>query len=87
MIQFVRVATTCRRFEIFLPWHEWLPAGIYDPLLAVVESSGLEITAGVLGPSVAVPTLNNLLSIGLMLVFVTLYSTTGGLRSVIATAA
>jgi len=84
VLAFVLVAAT-RLFEIFLPWHEWLPAGIYDPLLAVVESSGLEITAGVLGPSVAVPTLNNLLSIGLMLVFVALYSTTGGLRAVVTT--
>ena len=38
-----------------------------------------------LGPSVAVPTLNNLISIVLMLVFVALYSTTGGLRAVITT--
>lgn len=84
VLAFVLVAAT-RLFELFLPWHEWLPAVIYDPLLRAVEWSGLEITAGVLGPSVAVPTANNLLSIVLMLLFVALYSTTGGLRAVIRT--
>jgi Na+/proline symporter len=84
VMAFVLVAAT-RLFELFLPWHEWLPSAIYDPLLAGVEWSGLEITAGVLGPSVTVPTLNNLISIVLMLVFVALYSTTGGLRAVITT--
>jgi SSS family solute:Na+ symporter len=84
VLAFVLVAAT-RLFELFLPWHEWLPAGVYDPLLAAVEWSGLQITAGVLGPSTAVPTVNNLISIVLMLAFVGLYSTTGGLRAVIAT--
>jgi len=84
VLAFVLVAAT-RLFELFLPWHEWLPALVYDPMLSAVEWSGLEITAGILGPSVAVPTLNNLISIALMLAFVGLYSATGGLRAVIAT--
>ena len=84
VMAFVLVAAT-RLFELFLPWHEWLPAMIYDPLLAGVEWSGIEISAGILGASVAVPTLNNLISIALMLLFVALYSTTGGLRAVIST--
>lgn len=84
VLAFVLVAAT-RLFELFLPWHEWLPALVYDPMLSAVEWSGVEITAGILGPSVAVPTLNNLISIALMLAFVGLYSATGGLRAVIAT--
>jgi Na+/proline symporter len=84
VLAFVLVAAT-RLFELFLPWHEWLPGGVYEPLLAVVEWSGVEVTAGVLGPSASVPTTNNLISIVLLLAFVALYSTTGGLRAVITT--
>jgi Na+/proline symporter len=38
VMAFVLVAAT-RLFELFLPWHEWLPSAIYDPLLAGVEWS------------------------------------------------
>jgi Na+/proline symporter len=84
VLAFVLAAAT-RLFEIFLPWHEWLPAGVYAPWRDAVSLTGLEITSGVTGLEAPVATANNLLSIVLMLVYVGLYSTTGGLRGVIAT--
>jgi Na+/proline symporter len=84
VVAFVLVAAV-RIFEIFLPWHAWLPEGVYGTVLELVAGSGLEIASGVSGLSAAVATANNVLSIFTMLVFVALYSTTGGLRSVIAT--
>ena len=29
--------------EVFLPWHEWLPGGLYDPVVAFVSSTGLAL--------------------------------------------
>ena len=84
VLAFVLAAAT-RLFELFLPWHEWLPSSVYDPLLLGIEWSGLEITSGIVGPSIGVATANNLLSLALMLTFVGLYSATGGLRAVIDT--
>ena len=71
--------------ETFLPWHAWLPEAWYEPLLAMVSGSGLEITskAPLLAPTIA--TTNNLLSIGLIVAFTAAYSMTGGLRSVVRT--
>jgi Na+/proline symporter len=84
VLAFVLVAAL-RIFEIFLPWDAWLPDQVYGPLLALVTSSGWQLAAGVGGEAAAVATTNNLLSVVTMLGFVALYSTTGGLRSVIAT--
>ena len=84
VMAFVLVAAV-RIFEIFLPWHAWLPSGFYDPILSLVTSSGLVLASGVTGLDAAIATTNNVLSIVTMLAFVALYSTTGGLRSVIAT--
>lgn len=69
VMAFVLLAAT-RIFEIFLPWHDWLPAAFYRVLLG-------------LGGDIA--TTNTALSITLVLGFVALYSATGGLRSVITT--
>jgi solute:Na+ symporter, SSS family len=71
--------------EVFLPWHEWLPAGLYAGVVALVEGSGLVLGGSVLGLSAEIATTNNLISILLILIFTALYSTTGGLRSVIST--
>ncbi len=84
IIAFVLVAAV-RIFEIFLPWNAWLPAGMYSPLTDAVEASGLVIASGMTGVDAVIATTNNILSIIAMLAFVALYSTTGGLRSVIAT--
>lgn len=76
----VLVAAT-RIAEVFLPWNEWLPVGIYTPLLEFIQALGLQVGAS----GGAINTTNNLLSIFVILSFTTLYSTTGGLRSVVAT--
>jgi solute:Na+ symporter, SSS family len=71
--------------EVFLPWHEWLPAGMYEPLLAVVGGSGLRIGEEISALAPGFATTNNLISILLILTFTTAYSATGGLRAVINT--
>ena len=71
--------------EVFLPWHQWLPAGIYNFFLNITQFLGFTLGGSVSGLSPAIATTNNLLSILLIISFTTLYSTTGGLRSVVAT--
>ena len=70
--------------ELFFPWHAWLPEAPYAAVAGAVASLGIDISTGAApyGPELA--TTNNLISIVLLLVFVGLYSTTGGLRGVIA---
>ncbi len=69
VMAFVLLAAT-RIFDVFLPWHAWLRPGVYAPIVAVSGSEGAADTT---------------LSMALVLGFVALYSTTGGLRSVITT--
>ncbi|MEJ2636964.1 MAG: Na+:solute symporter [Calditrichia bacterium] len=71
--------------EVFLPWHEWLPAGIYNFFLGITHGLGLSLGESVTGLDPALITTNNLISILVIVSFTALYSTTGGLRSVIAT--
>ena len=71
--------------EVFLPWHQWLPAAVYGPLHGVVESLGLSLGGSATGLDPSVATTNNLISIVVILAFTALYSTTGGLRSVVST--
>ncbi len=84
VLAMVLVAAT-RITEVFLPWHEWLPSGIYAALRQTTQSLGLSLGMSVTGLDAATVTTNNLLSILIILSFTTLYSTTGGLRSVVAT--
>jgi len=84
VMAFVLVAAV-RIFEIFLPWHAWLPDAVYGPVLDAVRWGGLHLASGMTGIPADVATTNNAISLTLMLGFVALYSTTGGLRSVIAT--
>ncbi len=84
VLAFVLAAAT-RLFELFLPWHDWLPAGFYTSIASLVAASGLALNSGLTGLADVIATTNNLLSIAAMLVFVAGYSTTGGLRSVIGT--
>ena len=84
VMAFVLIAAV-RIFEIFLPWNAWLPAGFYSGVTHVVGATGLVLSSGVTGLEPVTATTNNILSIVAMLAFVALYSTTGGLRSVIAT--
>jgi solute:Na+ symporter, SSS family len=84
VMAFVLLAAT-RIFEVFLPWHLWLPVSVYVPVHDLLASAGVTLWSGnaALGPAVA--TANSAISIVFMLAFVALYSTTGGLRSVVAT--
>ena len=72
--------------EPFLLWHAWLPGGLFEPVVALVEAIGTPLAIG--GgddPEVWVKTANNLLSLVLILAVVAFYSATGGLRGVVAT--
>ena len=71
--------------EIFLLWHEWLPAVAYNAILIWIQAVGVELSSGSTGLDIWVATTNNIISIVMILIFIALYSTTGGLRSVIAT--
>ncbi len=71
--------------EVFLPWHDWLPAGLYQLIVSFVASTGLQLGESITGLEPAVLTANNLISILLILAFTAMYSITGGLRAVIQT--
>ena len=70
--------------EPFLLWNQWLPAGVLQPVIGLVEVIGMPLTTG-LDPDVWVRTANNLISLVMVLAVTALYSATGGLRSVAAT--
>ena len=80
----VLVAAT-RISETFLFWHQWLPSGVYQLIYGWVQAVGVSLASGSSGLDPFVATTNNLISILAILAFTALYSTTGGLRSVIAT--
>jgi solute:Na+ symporter, SSS family len=71
--------------EVFLPWHEWLPGSLYGFFMSITRGVGLHLGEGVLGLEPDINTTNNLISILVIVSFTALYSTTGGLRSVVAT--
>jgi Na+/proline symporter len=75
----------CRISEVFLLWHQWLPAGLYDIAYRMVTTVGVSIASGATGLEPWVATTNNMISIVIILAFTGLYSLTGGLRAVIAT--
>ena len=71
--------------EPFLLWNDWLPTGVLQPVIGLVEVVGMPLTAGIGESDVWVRTANNLVSLVMILGFTALYSATGGLRSVTAT--
>lgn len=72
--------------EPFLHWHEWLPGGLFSTVVTAVTWVGVPFASvGVGHPEVWVLTASNAISIFLILVVTALYSTTGGLRSVVKT--
>lgn len=84
IIAMVLVAAS-RICEVFLLWNEWLPPGIYHWIYNIVSSIGVPLSSGSSGLGIYVATTNNIISVLAILAFTALYSTTGGLRSVIAT--
>ena len=71
--------------ETFLLWHEWLPAGLFNSIHQVVQSININFASGATSIPVEIASTNNVISILLIVGFTTLYSTTGGLRTVINT--
>jgi Na+/proline symporter len=71
--------------EVFLPWHTWLPTGLYGSVLGLVQSAGLVLDSSATGLDPAIVTTNGLISLALMVGFAFLYSATGGMRSVVNT--
>jgi SSS family solute:Na+ symporter len=84
IIAMVLVAAS-RICEVFLPWNEWLPTGLYQSFYSIVSYIGVPLASGATGLDIYVATTNNIISILIIIAFTALYSTTGGLRSVIAT--
>lgn len=84
VLALVLLAAT-RITEPFLPWHEWLGESAMAPLASLVEWVGTPITADRTGDGVWLRSASNLFSILVIVSFTTLYSATGGLRSVINT--
>lgn len=83
VLAMVLLAAT-RIAEPFFPWNEWLPAAVFGPIESVVRAVGTPVT-GQTGAAVWTLSANNVLSLGIILLTVTFYSTTGGLRSVVQT--
>ncbi|MEJ2230247.1 MAG: Na+:solute symporter, partial [Nitrospirales bacterium] len=85
VLAMVLLAAT-RLAEPFLLWDQWLPGGVFDAFVQIVKWAGVPFTVGGLeAENVWVRSANNLLSIGAIVSVTVLYSTTGGLRSVVAT--
>ena len=73
--------------EPFLLWDQWLPAGLFEPVVSLVRWVGEPLTAASAaeGGQVWVLSARNLISIVAILAVTAFYSTTGGLRSVVRT--
>ena len=72
--------------EPFLLWDQWLSPVFYQPTVHFVQWVGVPLTAGGADdPEVWIKTANNFISIIMIVMVTTFYSTTGGLRSVVAT--
>jgi Na+/proline symporter len=84
VLAFVLVAAI-RIAEVFLPWHEWLNADLYQSLLQLTRATGLSIGNTATGLDADISTTNNAISIVVLMSFTLFYSATGGLRSVVAT--
>lgn len=79
------LVAAARIAEIFLPWHQWLPAAIFQPIQRTIVALGIDVSSGTSALEQSVASSNVLISILVIVAFTTLYSTTGGLRSVIET--
>ena len=85
VLAMVLLAAT-RLAEPFLLWNAWLPSFVYEPLVQLVQRMGVPFTlANTSSSNIWILSTNNLLSIGAIVLVTLFYSTTGGLRSVVAT--
>lgn len=84
VLAMVLLAAT-RIAEPFLTWDAWLPAGLHQPFVSLVQTIGVPLTADAESPRVWILSANNLISIGAIVLTTLFYSTTGGLRSVVQT--
>lgn len=85
VLAIVLLAAT-RIAEPFLVWHRWLAPELYEPVLSFVQWLNTPLTTLTdTGPDLWVRSADNLLSIGAIVLVTAFYSTTGGLRSVVAT--
>lgn len=71
--------------EVFLPWHDWLPSALYQPIVRFVAWMNLDLGGSITGLPLDIATANSLISILAILAFTAAYATTGGLRAVINT--
>lgn len=71
--------------EPFLLWDQWLPSSAFEPIVGLVRAVGVPLASSPGGPDVWLHSASNLISIVCIYVFTTLYSATGGLRSVVST--
>ena len=71
--------------EPFLVWHDWLPDALYDPWRSLVRAIGVPVSMDEAGADLWTRSADNALSLGAIVAVTALYSTTGGLRSVVAT--
>ena len=71
--------------ERFLFWSDWLPPALFEPVVAFVRAAGIDLASARGGADAAVQSAENLISIVAVVGFALSYSTTGGLRGVVAT--
>jgi SSS family solute:Na+ symporter len=71
--------------EPFLLWDQWLPHAFFEPLRAMLERAGLVLARTGSTADLATASANNAISLAAIVAVTLLYSTTGGLRSVVRT--
>ena len=84
VLAMVLLAAT-RISEVFLVWDQWLSPNLFNTLLQWVTNAGINFSAGAVSGDIWIASTNNIISMILIIAFVMLYSTTGGLRSIIQT--
>ncbi len=85
VLAMVLLAAT-RLAEPFLLWDQWLPSAFFEFCVHIVQWAGVPFAVGGLeADTIWVRSTNNLFSIGAIVSVTMLYSTTGGLRSVVTT--
>lgn len=72
--------------EPFLVWNQWLPEGLYSVVHSAITWVGVPLSTPTTDEALMwINTTNNIISIMVIVAVTTLYSTTGGLRSVVDT--